>query len=196
MTNGGSALSGQRGTSELETRQVRRSWTNWDAPTERWLLTGFPRDSRERTVLLELAARTVFPTVLVLSLYLLFAGHYRVGGGFSGGLVAGQAFVLRYLAGGRMDGSAVVPLRPPVLIGCGITLTVLTALLPLVVGDPVLTGEIVKLNVPLLGELKLMSSVVLDVGVYLLIVGVVLDLLRTLGSAIEADAAAAERGQS
>ncbi|MHA6798409.1 MnhB domain-containing protein [Bounagaea algeriensis] len=196
MSNGGSALSGQRGTSELETRQARRSWTNWDTPTERWLLTGFPRDSRERSVLLELAARIVFPTVLVLSLYLLFAGHYRVGGGFSGGLVAGQAFVLRYLAGGRMDGSAVVPLRPPVLIGLGLTLAVLTAFFPLIFGDPVLTGEIFKLTVPGLGEIKLVSSLVLDIGVYLLIVGVVLDLLRTLGSAIEADAAAAERGQS
>ncbi len=40
-----------------------------------------------------------------------------------------------------------------------------------------------------------MTSLVLDIGVYLLIVGVVLDLLRTLGAGVEADAAAAMRGQ-
>lgn len=173
----------------------RSSWTNWDTPSERWLLSGFPRDNRERTVLLELLARIAFPTVLVLSLYLLFAGHDSAGGGFTGGLVGSQAFVLRYLAGGRMDDSAVVSMRPPVLIGIGLTLAVATAFLPLVFGGEPLESTIYKFAVPLLGEIKFVSSIVLDIGVYLLITGVVLDLLRTLGSGIEADASAAERGQ-
>jgi multicomponent Na+:H+ antiporter subunit B len=38
-----------------------------------------------------------------------------------------------------------------------------------------------------LGELEIVTSLVLDVGVYLLIIGVVLDLLRALGSGIERD---------
>ncbi len=196
MSNGGSALSGQRGTSELETRQARRSWTNWDTPTERWLLTGFPRDSRERSVLLELAARIVFPTVLVLSLYLLFVGHYRVGGGFSGGLVAGQAFVLRHLAGGRLDDSSTLSMRPPVLIGVGLAIAVLTGFIPTLFGEVVLESEIYKFAVPVLGQIKLVTNLFLDVGVYMLLLGVVLDLLRTLGSGIEANAAAARREQS
>ena len=44
-----------------------------------------------------------------------------------------------------------------------------------------------------------MTSLALDVGVYLLIVGVVLDLLRSLGSGIERDAreaAAANAGEA
>ncbi|OLT14041.1 hypothetical protein BJF78_20285 [Pseudonocardia sp. CNS-139] len=53
-----------------------------------------------RTLLLETTTRVLFPTVLVFSLYLLFVGHYGPGGGFSAGLVAGLAFVLRYVAGG------------------------------------------------------------------------------------------------
>ena len=40
---------------------------------------------------------------------------------------------------------------------------------------------------PLLGDLEIVTSLFLDVGVYLLIVGVVLDLLRALGSGIERD---------
>ncbi|GAA0526290.1 hypothetical protein GCM10011581_13410 [Saccharopolyspora subtropica] len=173
----------------------RESWTTWDIPTERWLLSGFCRDGRQRTVLLELAARIVFPTVLVLSIYLLFAGHDRAGGGFSGGLVAGQAFVLRYLAGGRMDDSAIVSMRPPVLIGLGLTIATASAFLPLAFGGQLLETAIYKVSVPVLGELKVVTSLLLDSGVYLLIVGVVLDLLRTLGSGIEADAEAAARGQ-
>lgn len=174
----------------------RGPWTGWDAPRERWLLSGFPRDGRERAMLLELAARIVFPTVLVLSIYLLFAGHDRAGGGFSGGLVAGQAFALRYLAGGRMDDSAIISLRPPVLIGLGLTIATLTGFVPLMFGNELLESAIYKIGVPLLGQIKFVTSIVLDIGVYLLIVGVVLDLLRTLGSGVEADAAAAERGQA
>ncbi|RRO12792.1 cation transporter [Saccharopolyspora rhizosphaerae] len=173
---------------------TRPSWTSWDAPAERWLLSGFRREGQARSVLLELASRIVFPTVLVLSLYLLFAGHDRAGGGFSGGLVAGQAFLLRHLAGGRMDDSSIVSMRPPVLIGSGLTIACASAFLPLLFGGQLLETTIYKFGVPLLGEIKFVSSIVLDTGVYLLIVGVVLDLLRTLGSGIEADVEAAARG--
>jgi len=38
-------------------------------------------------------------TVLILSLYLLFAGHNQPGGGFIGGLVAAAGLALRYVAG-------------------------------------------------------------------------------------------------
>ena len=45
--------------------------------------------------------------MLVFSLYLLLVGPLRPGGGFSGGLVAGLAFVLRYIAGGTVELGAV-----------------------------------------------------------------------------------------
>lgn len=175
--------------------EERAPWTGWDAPAERWLLSGYCRDARERTVLLELVARIVFPTVIVFSLYLLFAGHNSAGGGFSGGLVAGQAFVLRYLAGGRMDDSSTLSMRPPVLIGVGLTIAALTSFIPLLFGEVVLESDIYKITVPLLGQIKIVTNLFLDIGVYVLILGVVLDLLRTLGSGIEANAAAAGREQ-
>ncbi|MBA3574268.1 MAG: cation transporter [Pseudonocardiales bacterium] len=166
-------------------------WYEWDRPREPWLLTGDCPDHRERTLLLEMTARVVFPTVLVFSLYLLLVGHYAPGGGFSGGLVAGLAFVLRYLAGGRQDIGAAVRVRPPVLIGSGLTIAVLTALVPMLAGNPVLASTKWVLDVPVLGSLELVTSLFLDIGVYLLLVGVVLDLLRSLGAGIERDARAA-----
>jgi multisubunit Na+/H+ antiporter MnhB subunit len=134
--------------------------------------------------MLEVTARALFPTILVFSIYLLCVGHYGPGGGFSAGLVAGLAFVLRYLAGGSTDPGAVIAIRPPVLMGVGLTVAVLTALAPVPFGAPVLSSA--KFAVPL-GELEIVTSLLLDVGVYLLIVGVVLDLLRALGSGIERD---------
>lgn len=164
---------------------------SWDRPRSAWMLPGRTRAPRRRTLMLEMATRALFPVILVFSLYLLLVGHYGPGGGFSGGLVASLAFVLRYLAGGSTDPGALVPIRPPVLMGLGLTIAVGTALAPLLAGEPVLSSA--KAAVPLgpLGEVEIVTSLFLDVGVYLLIVGVVLDLLRTLGSGIERDLRAA-----
>ncbi|PRX46200.1 multisubunit sodium/proton antiporter MrpB subunit [Prauserella shujinwangii] len=160
-------------------------WESWDVPTERWLRAEHGAPGWPRSLLLEIAVRIAFPTVLVLSVYLLFAGHYDVGGGFPGGLVAGFAFVMRYVAGGSVELAAAVRIKPPALIGAGLGIAVLTALVPLGFGLPALTSVQWHPHVPVLGELSIASSLLLDVGVYLLIVGLVLDLLRTLGAGIE-----------
>ncbi len=159
----------------------------WDRPRQAWMLSGDCRGVRQRTLLLEMTTRALFPTVLVFSVYLLLVGHYGPGGGFAAGLVAGLAFVLRYMAGGSDDLGAAVRVRPPVLIGLGLTVALLTALAPTVVGAPVLATTKLALDVPILGHVETQTSVFLDVGVYLLIIGVVLDLLRSLGAGIERD---------
>jgi multicomponent Na+:H+ antiporter subunit B len=159
----------------------------WDHPRQAWLLTGECRGERQRTLLLEMTTRALFPTVLVFSLYLLLVGHYGPGGGFAAGLVAGLAFVLRYVAGGSADLGAAVPLRPPAVIGLGLAVALLTALAPAVFGAPVLSSAKLSADLPLLGQVAVQTSVILDAGVYLLIVGVVLDLLRSLGAGIERD---------
>lgn len=169
-------------------------FTDWDAPTEQWSLPGSCGTASQRTLLLETAARFLFPIVLVFSVYLLVVGHYGPGGGFAGGLAAGLAFVLRYIAGGSAEGPQIgsrIRVRPLALSGLGLALAVLVALAPVPFGRPVLASTKLVVPVPLLGDVGLVSSLLLDVGVYLLIIGVVLDLLRTLGSAIERDAEAA-----
>lgn len=163
----------------------RDSWERWDLPRERWLLTGRGAPGWPRSLQLEVCVRVVFPTVLVLSVYLLLAGHHHPGGGFVGGLVAGLAFVLRYVAGGSVELAAAVRITPPALIGAGLGVTVLTALAPVVFGHPPLTSAHWSWHVPVLGEVKVATSLAVDVGVYLLITGLVLDLLRTLGAGIE-----------
>ena len=164
---------------------------SWDRPRTGWLLPGRCRNSRRRTLMLEMTTRALFPTILVFSVYLLLVGHYGPGGGFAAGLVAALAFVLRYLAGGSTDPGAVLPVRPPVLMGLGLIVSVGTALSPLAFGGAVLESAKLSLTIPLLGTVGTVTSLFLDTGVYLLIVGVVLDLLRALGSGIERDMRAA-----
>jgi multicomponent Na+:H+ antiporter subunit A len=130
--------------------------------------------------------RTVFHTVLLFSVYLLFAGHNAPGGGFAGGLVAGAALVLKAVEGG----SAAVPgaaafggllARPGTLLGAGITLAGLTGAAPLLAGGEFLESSKLTLHLPLLGKVTASSTLPFDIGVYLVVVGLVVTLLRTLG---------------
>jgi multicomponent Na+:H+ antiporter subunit A len=56
---------------------------------------------------------------------------------------------------------------------------------PIAFGGTVLQSALVDLQLPLLGDVHLVTSVLFDVGVYVLVVGLVLDVLRSLGSGID-----------
>jgi multicomponent Na+:H+ antiporter subunit A len=152
---------------------------------ESWLVAENTLAPERRSVLLEVVVRLIFHTVLVLSVYLLWAGHDLPGGGFAGGIVAGLAFTIRYLAGGRYELGEAAPVGAGLVIGLGLVLAVGTGLAGAVLGDAVLQGGAWKPDIPLLGPLKLYSSTLFDVGVYLVVVGVVLDVLRSFGSEID-----------
>ncbi|MCW2616235.1 MAG: mnhA [Frankiales bacterium] len=142
-------------------------------------------DAVRRSVVLETAVRLVFHTILVFSLYLLLAGHNQPGGGFVGGLVAGLAFVLRYIAGGRAALREAVPVDPGVPLGLGLVLAAGTGVTALLLGGQFLESGKVELDLPLLGIVKATSALPFDTGVYLVVVGLVLGVLRTLGAEAE-----------
>ncbi len=135
-----------------------------------------------RSQILEVGVHVVFHTLLVTSLYFLLAGHDRPGGGFVGGLVASCAFCLCYVAGGQSALRTTVRVPSTTLIGLGLVLAAGTALLPLVTGGQALESASFELGAPVIGSLKLSSVLVLDSGVYLVVVGMVLLLLEQLGA--------------
>src|SRR5690606_15252092 len=81
-----------------------------------WLVGGITLAPQRRSVILEVATRVLFHTMVVFGLFLLFSGHNLPGGGFVAGLVTGIGFVVRYLAGGRYELSAAAPLQAHVLL--------------------------------------------------------------------------------
>jgi multicomponent Na+:H+ antiporter subunit A len=134
-----------------------------------------------RLIPLETSARVLFPALMVGSLYLLFAGHNQPGGGFVGGLVAGCAIALRYVSGGIDEVRSLTRLQPWTILGSGLLLAGVVAALPVVLGDPVLEVSVVTLHPPLLGTVKVTSSLFFDVGVYVLVVGLVLMVFEAFG---------------
>lgn len=150
-----------------------------------WLVGGSSVDARARSIMLEVIVRILFHTIIVVSIFLLFAGHNLPGGGFAGGLVAGMALVMRYIAGGRYELGAAAPTDAGRLLGFGMLLAVGTALVPVFFGQAPLTSTFLEADLPLVGHIELGTPMVFDLGVYLVVIGLVLDVLRSLGAEVD-----------
>lgn len=135
----------------------------------------------KHSVILGTSINFIIHSVLVLSLYLVFAGPNNPGGGFIGGLAAGAAVGLRYVAGGIDEVRAATPVRPWTILGVGLVLAAGTALAPVVIGEPVLEGGEAHWDVPVLGDVPLFSSTLFDVGVYVIVIGLVLMVFEAFG---------------
>jgi multicomponent Na+:H+ antiporter subunit A len=163
------------GVEKVATAPGRRAWL----PGSRTL----PPD--KRSIIFEVIVRLLFHTLVVISIYLLLVGHNEPGGGFAAGMTTGLALVVRYLAGGRYELDEAAPIDAGVLVGSGLFVATGSGLVPLAFGGTVLQSAVVDLHVPLLGDVHLVTSLFFDIGVYLVVVGLMLDLLRSLGSGID-----------
>jgi multicomponent Na+:H+ antiporter subunit A len=153
-----------------------------------WLLGGQRLRPENRSLLLEVIVRVLFHSIIVVSIYLLFAGHNLPGGGFAGGLVAGMALVMRYVAGGRYELGVAAPTDAGMLLGVGMTLAVACAIVPVFFGAAPLTSTYFEGEIPVIGHIEFVTSTIFDVGVYLVVIGLVLDVLRSLGAEVDRQA--------
>ncbi|MCM0675975.1 Na+/H+ antiporter subunit A [Micromonospora phytophila] len=158
-----------------------------------WLRGGATLHERHRSIVLEVVTRLIFHTVIVVSLFLLFSGHNAPGGGFAGGLVASLGLAVRYLAGGRYELAEAAPIGAGTVLGAGLAVSVGTGVVALLAGGSVLQSARIDLSLPVLGEFYLVTSLFFDIGVYLVVVGLVLDILRSLGTEVDRHIEAAGR---
>jgi multicomponent Na+:H+ antiporter subunit A len=143
-----------------------------------------------RSLILVVSARALTPVLLLVSLYVTFRGHNAPGGGFAGGLIMSAAVVLRYLSEGA-PGVDRLRLDPVWLIAGGLGLSVITTAAPLAFGLNVMDGQMWDLHLPAIGDVHVPTAGIFDVGVHLLVVGVVMAIVLTF---VAADAEAAELG--
>jgi multicomponent Na+:H+ antiporter subunit A len=134
-----------------------------------------------RLAFVDVSVRLVFHVVLMTSLWLLFAGHNQPGGGFVGGLLAGSAITLRYIAGGIAEVRGRSQFRPWTVLGTGLLLASATATTPLLFGGNVLETGLASLDLPLIGAVTVSSALAFDSGVYLAVVGMVLMAFEAFG---------------
>ena len=150
-----------------------------------WLVAGRTMAPERRSIIFEVVTRLVFHSIIVFSIYLLLAGHNFPGGGFAGGLTAGLALTVRYLAGGRFELREATPISAGTLLGIGLATAAASGLAPLLLGGQVFQTAIIEFWLPVFGDVKFVTSTIFDIGVYMVVVGLALDVLRSLGAEID-----------
>lgn len=131
-------------------------------------------DSDDSTVFLRALSRWVAPLTLVLSVFFLLRGHSAPGGGFIAALIGGAAVALYYLSA-RSDAKGRIPLPALALMGGGVALAVATGVAGFAAGS-----FLRPLHADILG-IPLSTALVFDVGVYLVVIGVVVAAFNLLG---------------
>jgi multicomponent Na+:H+ antiporter subunit B len=117
------------------------------------------------------------PILLVFSIFLLIRGHNEVGGGFVGGLVASSALMLYGIAISPEDLRKLLPISPERLVSTGLLIALISGLISVFAGKPFMTGLWLNTEIPVIG--KIGTPMLFDIGVYLLVVGIVVWILLT-----------------
>lgn len=130
------------------------------------------------SIILQTAARAIEPLMLLLSIYLFTAGHDLPGGGFVGGLVAAAALVLHAIAFGVASARQALRVEPRSVAAVGLGVCLLAAWAGVAAGRPPMTGLWAKGAG--LGVVGAGTPVLFDAGVFLVVVGSVLNAVFSL----------------
>ena len=147
------------------------------------------------TVIARTATRIAVPIALVTSVALLLQGHNLPGGGFIAGVLTSAALALVYVVFGLEELTTMLGIRGSgpfghapvayyrVTFGLGLALAAGSGLVPIAFGDPFLTQTYWILHdVPLFGEVEVASALAFDLGVYLTVVGALLEIVSVVGT--------------
>jgi multisubunit Na+/H+ antiporter MnhB subunit len=139
------------------------------------------------TVIEIVAPRLLGPAVMVAAA-IIVKGYSDVGDGFSAGVIVALAIALRYVALGTRRAEEGLPLlrHAPVAAAGGLLLALAVGFLPVAAGDPPFTHRPAPgAHVVKIGTLELISAVAFDLGVFLLVCGVLVTLVHQLAQLVE-----------
>lgn len=129
-------------------------------------------------IVLKTATNYLIPLLLMFSVFVLLRGHYLSGGGFVGGLIAAIAFVLHSFAHTTKETLALFRFSPMVLIPAGLTISLLSGLLPTLMGEAFMKGVWFEEPIAVIGSVG--TALFFDAGVYFVVIGVVLTIIFTI----------------
>jgi multicomponent Na+:H+ antiporter subunit B len=133
-----------------------------------------------KTPILQTVINLLMPLFFVFSLYLLFRGHNEPGGGFIGGLIGAIAFVFHAMVFDSRVTIRVFRLNPVRLIAFGLLIAILSGFIALMFGEPFMTGIWADFYLPFIGRPG--TPVLFDIGVFILVIGVVLQITFTMST--------------
>ncbi|KOF09336.1 Na(+)/H(+) antiporter subunit B [Planomicrobium chinense] len=136
---------------------------------------------RTNDVMLQTATKVVTFIILMFAVHIFFAGHYTPGGGFVGGLLTASAIVLLMLAFDIETVKKIIPFNYVMMTAIGLLVALATAGASILFDVPFFTHAYDYFDLPLLGKTSLHSAALFDLGVYLVVVGVTMTIIQTIG---------------
>lgn len=145
--------------------------------------------------ILRKSATLIALIVQIFAVYLFFRGHNMPGGGFIAGVASGIGFILLILANGTRIVPRICPFDPLRLCAWGLAVSVLSGLAGLVASGAFLTHYHYKNpDFPVLGSLYLGTPLLFDLGVFMVVLGVIIKItlafIDALGGQVHIDEAA------
>ncbi len=136
---------------------------------------------KTNNVMLTTITKVVTFIILVFSVYLFFAGHNNPGGGFIGGLMTAAALLLMYIGFDMKTVKKAIPFNFIHMIAVGLLISIGTGVVTMLYNDvPYLTQFDRYVDVPLLGTFHLTTALPFDLGIYLVVVGIALQIILTI----------------
>lgn len=135
------------------------------------------------TIAVRAVARLLLAPSLVVAVAIMVKGYSDVGDGFSAGVIVALAVALQYVAYGARRAEAELPVLrlAPFVAGGGLLLALAVGFLPALGGKPIFTHWPPPGVHPIrIGTLEFLTAVVFDIGVFLLVVGVLVVLVHQL----------------
>lgn len=142
------------------------------------------------SVLTRMVARGLLAPTLVVATAILVKGYSDVGDGFAAGVVAALGILLQFLAFGRDEVAAALPIdRAPAVALAGLAVAVAVLTIPMLLGGAPLEHWPPPGEAPIhIGSLELISAVGFDVGVFLLVLGSAVTIIDAVAASAEGDA--------
>jgi multicomponent Na+:H+ antiporter subunit B len=137
------------------------------------------------TIATRAVARLLLGPSLVVAVALMVKSYSDVGDGFSAGVVVALAVALQYVAyGARRAEAGLALLRfAPAVAVVGLLLSLAVGFFPVVLGKPIFAHwPPPGVHPTTIGTLEVLTAVVFDVGVFLLVVGVLVILVHHLAA--------------
>ena len=133
--------------------------------------------------ILKTAAKILFFFINVFAVYLLLRGHNLPGGGFIAGLASAISVILLGLAVGFREFEKMWSFDPMRLAAWGLLIAIGTALLPLIPffpGESFFEHTMFHPYVPLLGKIHVGTTLLFDIGVLLVVIGISVKVVNVL----------------
>ncbi len=132
------------------------------------------------SVILQIAAKYVRWLLIFFAFLALLRGHNHPGGGFIGGLLVALAIVYYSFAFNLRKVQEKLKIQPEGYIAFGMLMILLSILPSLIKNMTLMTGIWFNIHLPILGEIKLGTPFLFDIGVFLSVIGVTLMLFFSL----------------